>query len=183
MKQIFILLFFVVSIFALSCADNYLTDLTPDTPHRDQYYLDGAALARAFTNIDSVAADTVYQIAQPEAIFDRSPFTQDRTWWSTDTFTFDPEDFQPVLNVLISTAEDHPVHTSFPTPDLAWVEVAGRVAYSKSKEYWLLPYFTKKGERYFIQISRSGLYWYRQRYTAHAIWMQARVKMPEGDVS
>lgn len=173
----------MVAIILSGCQSNYLTDLTPDTPHRDQYYLDGAALSRAFANIDSVVPDTAYQIAQPEGLFDRSPFTRDRTWWSTDTFAFDPEDFQPVLNLLISTAEDHPVHTSFPTPQLRWEKIAGRVAYSKDKEYILIPYFTKKGERYFIQISRSGIYWYRQRYTAHAIWMQARVKEPKGDVS
>lgn len=181
-KYISIMGFWIsIILFLTSCQDNYLTDLTPDTPHSTHFAFNSPAFNKAMINIDTIVPDTVYQIDQPEDLISRSPFTYEETWWSTDTFTFDPEDFQVVLSAIISTVIDHPVVTSHPSPKLAWIEVAGRMAYSKAKTYWLIPQW-HLGNRYFIQISRTGTWW-SQQYTAHGVWMQAKIKDKKGDVS
>lgn len=172
----------IIALFTiLSCQPDQLTDLSPGTPHGTHFAFNSMRFNEAMINIDTIVPDTSYEIEQPAYLTNRSIFAYNATWWSTDTFTFDPEDFQVVLNTIISTVIDHPVVTSYPSPKLAWIEVAGRMAYSKARTFWLIPFWAE-GERYFIQIDRTGAWW-RQQYTAHAVWMQAKRRTPDGDVS
>src|SRR5690554_1169456 len=175
------LILFTTITLAISCQlDTGFQDLTPDDGHRDHYYFNTLKFEDALL-IEPGLPDTVFEISQPDYLIDRSIFTYDRKWYTTDTFAFDPGDFDLVISTLTGTILEADPKTTYPTSDLSQIILGNRIAWSRAGKFWIVRWGTA-----WIQISREkvGSGWFaRWKYTANAVWMEAKLKDPDGDAS
>lgn len=180
MKNTALLLMVSVNIVLTSCQPEGFQDLTPDDGHRDHFYFNSLKFEDALL-VEPGLPDTVFEIEQPEYLIDRSIFTYDRKWYTTDTFAFDPGDFELVISTLAGTILEADPKTTYPTSDLSQIILGNRIAWSRANEFWIIRWGAA-----WIQISREkvGSGWFsRWKYTANAVWMEGKVKEVKGDVS
>src|SRR5690606_2349869 len=169
--------YLILAIFALaiSCQSDGFQDLTPNDGHQDHYWFNGVEFADALL-VQPGMPDTVFEIDQPDYLIDRSIFTYDRKWYTTDTFAFDPGDFELVLSVLTGTILTRDIKTTYPTPDLSQTVMGNRIAWSMPNKFWIIRWGPA-----WIQISREkvrGGLFSSYKYTANAVWMEAKLKDP-----
>ncbi|HLU95104.1 MAG TPA: hypothetical protein VKZ54_13310 [Membranihabitans sp.] len=187
----FILLFLLI----YSCQiDNGFQDLTPKDNFGADYFFNAPAFTEALNNIGKSDSDgdTLFNIRRPEYLLPAPLHTTEVSWVSTDTFAFESQDFQQVLNLITHTAEIHSreIQSSVVSSKLGIVYLNGQMAWSVPGEYYLVPYNLANGERIYIQISRTkksgGGFLSSWYYTANGLWMigkENRSVRPGLDVS
>lgn len=179
MSKLYLILAILVGL-AISCQPEGFQDLTPDDGHQNHFYFNSLKFEDALL-VEPGLPDTVFEINQPDYLVDRSIFTYDRRWYTTDTFAFDPGDFELVISTLTGTILEADPKTTYPTSDLSQIILGNRIAWSRAGEFWIIRWGPA-----WIQISREkvgGGWFSRWKYTANAVWMEAKLKDPEGDVS
>src|SRR5690606_10584689 len=103
--------------------------------------------------------------------------TMETGWRTTDTFAFETEDFQAVLDVIIQTAEEQSVEiqSSVVSSKIGQISLNGQLAWTVPGEYYLVPYNLINGKRIYIQISRTKApgsgFLTKWHYTANGLWM------------
>lgn len=176
------LYFFGLIIFGLviSCQSDGFQDLTPEDGHQDHYWFNGVEFEDALL-VQPGLPDTVFEIPQPDYLIDRSIFTYDRKWYTTETFAFDPGDFELVISTITGTILEGDPRTTYPTSDLSQIILGNRIAWSMPGKFWIIRWGAA-----WIQISREkvgGGWFSKWKYTANAVWMEAKLREVEGDVS
>ena len=188
MKHLLLLLTLTVNLFLTSCQPEGFQDLSLGS-FGTSFYFDSPAFSEALDNVEFAIPDTTYEIDRPEYLLPQPLFVREQGWVTTDTFAFEPGDFQSVLNVIISTAEAQKdgIQNSLVSSGIGMISLAGKPAWSVPGRYYLVPYHLSNGKRIYIQITRTKApgsgFLTKWRYTACAVWMEGKVKEVKGDVS
>ena len=184
--------FIILLLLFYSCQiDSGFKDLTPENGLSPTSFFNSPAFTEAIANLGDAEVDTVFFIERPEYLSLSPLYVIEEGWMTTDTFAFETEDFQNVLDVITRTAESHrdSIQHSVVSSELAKISLNGQAAYSVPGEYYLVPYYLSTGKSIYIQITRTkstgDRYWTTWHYTANGLWMIGKEKevKPENDVS
>lgn len=154
-----------------------LTDLTPNTEFTSEIAFN-VVLFNEVIQTTNESQDTGWHIVEETPIWVPSPFEDSVQYVSTDTFTFNWEDYEPVLQTVHRIANNFDI--TFTTVDSRYTWIPNM--YSTREDY-LIPLFNKDGSRYWLQVfkQREGLF--QTYYTARGIWAISKPKKINGDVS
>ena len=177
-----IVIFLFLSFYSCQ-VDTGFQDLTPENDFNSSFYFNSPAFTAALENIEKTESDTVFWIDRPEYLLPPRLYTREDAWQTTDTFAFEPVDFQKVLNVIVQTAEERSIEiqSSVVSSKLGQISLNGQSAWSVPGKYYLVPYNLQNGKRIYIQINRTKVggsgFFSSWKYTSNGLWMTGEKKL------
>ena len=165
---------------SFACQYEGFTDLTPDDGFHTEYAFNVPELNRAIYQ-DTVVQDTGWHYIDPiPDIYTLNPFVYDIQYVTTDTFAFEWQDYKPVIRTVHRIANGFETTISTPARGFSWLNVSQ--FYSDGTSY-LIPMFNSRGYRYWLQVFRKRVGYWKTYYAARGIWIISKPKPIDGDVS
>lgn len=171
-------LIFLLLIF--SCTDRAaLIDLTPNDGFGYDFAFNVPALNAAISQ-DTDVVDTGWHIINQVPVRVASPFEIDIQYISTDTFAFQWQDYEPVMNAIHQIANGFDITFTTVMSNYTWLNHSQM--YSTPTSY-LIPVFNRDGQRYWIEVFKEKESPWMTKYTARGIWATSETRPIKGDVS
>lgn len=156
-----------------------LVDLTPDDGFRSSFAFNVPALNAAISD-DTAVVDTGYYAVDYLPVRVASPFELNIQYWTTDTFAFEWQDYEPVIEAIHRIANGFDITYTTVTSRYAWLNHSQM--YSTPQSY-LIPLFNRTGQRYWLEVFKEKQSFWMTKYTARGIWATSNPRPIKGDVS
>lgn len=163
----------------LSCNQSYLTDLTPDDGVGSDFAFNVPALNAVILN-DTATIDTGWHISEWAPIRVISPFESEIQYITTDTFAFQAQDYELVMNAIHKIANGFDITYTTVTSNYKWLNHSHM--YSTPQSY-LIPLFNREGQRYWLEVFKEKQTFWLTKYTARGVWATSKTRPIKGDVS